>query len=282
MKVIFLTQYFPPETGAPQNRLFATAQALVANGAEVTVLTAMPNYPDMRIHADYRGKWHTRSEEGGMTVHRVWLLVSQSRSIFWRLCNYFSFVFTAFVVGLFKLRRSEVLFVESPPLFLGITAMWLARAKRGPAGLQRERPLAGERRTAGHGHQQGHDRRQHWLEERCYERSALVTGQTMGIVADIKTAHAAQGSAVVAQRRGPGRHRTGRTERRPRPSARQCRHCPERPGAHVRRHHWPCTRVGSGVASGHAIEAPEGHPFPADRRWTGEGDAATVEERAGS
>jgi glycosyltransferase involved in cell wall biosynthesis len=186
MKVIFLTQYFPPETGAPQNRLFATAQALVANGAEVTVLTAMPNYPDMRIHADYRGKWHTRSEEGGMTVHRVWLLVSQSRSIFWRLCNYFSFVFTAFVVGLFKLRRSDVLFVESPPLFLGITAMWLARAKGArlvfnvsdlwpesavQLGMVTNKAMIGAST---------------WLEERCYQRSALITGQTMGIVADIK------------------------------------------------------------------------------------------------
>ena len=51
MRVIFLTQYFPPETGAPQNRLRATASALMQRGAKVTVLTAMPNYPEMRIHA---------------------------------------------------------------------------------------------------------------------------------------------------------------------------------------------------------------------------------------
>ncbi len=186
MKVIFLTQYFPPETGAPQNRLFATAQALVDNGADVTVLTAMPNYPDMRIHEAYRGKWHVRSEEGGMTVHRVWLLVSKSRSIFWRLCNYFSFVVTSFIAGLFTLRRSDVLFVESPPLFLGIAAMWLARAKRArlvfnvsdlwpesavQLGLVTNKAMIGAST---------------WLEERCYERSALITGQTMGIVSDIR------------------------------------------------------------------------------------------------
>ena len=55
MKVIFLTQYFPPEVGAPQNRLFATARSLRSRGADVTVLTAMPNYPEMRVHAGYRG-----------------------------------------------------------------------------------------------------------------------------------------------------------------------------------------------------------------------------------
>ena len=49
MRVIFLTQYFPPETGAPQNRLLATARSMQAHGANVTVLTAMPNYPGDRV-----------------------------------------------------------------------------------------------------------------------------------------------------------------------------------------------------------------------------------------
>ncbi|MCB0782498.1 MAG: hypothetical protein KDC03_23665, partial [Flavobacteriales bacterium] len=129
MRVIFLTQYFPPETGAPQNRLRATASALMQRGAKVTVLTAMPNYPEMRIHAAYRGKWHVREQMDGMTVHRVWLFTSPGSGIVRRLLNYFSFVFTSLVSGLIRLRRSDVLFVESPPLFLGITAMVLARAK---------------------------------------------------------------------------------------------------------------------------------------------------------
>jgi colanic acid biosynthesis glycosyl transferase WcaI len=115
MKIIFLTQYFPPETGAPQNRLHATARSLVRKGAEVTVLTAMPNYPDMRIHDAYRGKWHVEEQLDGMTVHRAWLFVSSGRSIHWRLLNYFSFVFSALWVGLFRLKRSDILFVESRP-----------------------------------------------------------------------------------------------------------------------------------------------------------------------
>lgn len=186
MKIIFLTQYFPPETGAPQNRLYATAQALVRKGADVTVLTAMPNYPDMRIHASYRGKWHVRELIEGMVVHRVWLFVSAKRSILWRLLNYFSFVSTALWVGLFRLKRSDVLFVESPPLFLGITAMLLTKVKGAKLvfnvsdlwpesavqlGLVTNRTVIGI---------------SIWLEELCYRRSALITGQTKGIVADIQ------------------------------------------------------------------------------------------------
>jgi glycosyltransferase involved in cell wall biosynthesis len=186
MKVIFLTQYFPPETGAPQNRLHATAQALVARGAEVTVLTAMPNYPDMRIHAGYRGRWHVREEMDGMVVHRAWIYASPKRSILWRLLNYFSFVFSSLWVGLFRLKRSDILLVESPPLFLGISGMLLARAKGAKLvfnvsdlwpesavqlGLVTNRTVIGLST---------------WLEELCYRRSALITGQTMGIVNDIQ------------------------------------------------------------------------------------------------
>lgn len=186
MKVIFLTQYFPPETGAPQNRLFATAQALQRHGAEMTVLTAMPNYPDMRIQEAYRGSFYRKEEIAGMLVHRVWLFVSTGRGIVARLLNYFSFVFTSLVVGLFKLKRSDVLLVESPPLFLGITAMLLARAKGAKLvfnvsdlwpesavqlGLVTNRTMIGMST---------------WLEMLCYRRSALITGQTQGIVANIQ------------------------------------------------------------------------------------------------
>lgn len=185
MRIIFLTQYFPPETGAPQNRLFATAKALQANGAEVTVLTAMPNYPDMRIHAEYRGKFHTREVLDGLDVHRAWLFVSAGKGIAARLCNYFSFVFTSLLVGLFRLKKADVLLVESPPLFLGITAMLLARLKGAKLvfnvsdlwpesavqlGLVTNKAMIGAST---------------WLEERCYRAAALITGQTQGIVRDI-------------------------------------------------------------------------------------------------
>lgn len=186
MKVILLTQYFPPETGAPQNRLFATAQALRRKGAEVTVLTAMPNYPDMRVHEGYRRRWKVRESIEGLAVIRSWIFVSRDRGIVARLLNYFSFVFSSLLVGLFNLRKSDVLLVESPPLFLGITAMWLARAKGAKMvfnvsdlwpesavqlGLVSNK-LVIDMSTR--------------LEMRCYRKSALITGQTQGIVADIQ------------------------------------------------------------------------------------------------
>ncbi len=185
MKIIFLTQYFPPETGAPQNRLHATARSLVRKGAEVTVLTAMPNYPDMRIHDAYRGKWHVEEQLDGMTVHRAWLFVSSGRSIHWRLLNYFSFVFSALWVGLFRLKRSDILFVESPPLFLGMTAMLLARAKGAKLVFNVSDLWPESAVQLGLVTNRTAIRISTWLEELCYRRASLITGQTMGIVQNI-------------------------------------------------------------------------------------------------
>ena len=184
--IVLLTQYFPPETGAPQNRLYATALQLRDHGARVTVLTAMPNYPAMRVHEAYRGRLFMREERDGLEVLRAWLLVSPKRSLPWRLANYFSFVASSLVAGLLTLRRADVLLVESPPLFLGISAMVLARLKGAKLvfnvsdlwpesavqlGLVKPGPMV-DLST--------------WLELLCYRRSALVTGQTQGIVADIR------------------------------------------------------------------------------------------------
>ena len=78
MKLLILTQYFPPETGAPQNRLYELAVRLAKAGVEVSVLTAMPNYPQMRIYEGYQDKKYHYEELGGVGVHRAPIFASAS------------------------------------------------------------------------------------------------------------------------------------------------------------------------------------------------------------
>jgi hypothetical protein len=126
VNILILTQYFPPEIGAPQNRLFELAVRLQKKGASITVLTAMPNYPQMQIHEAYKGKIYKYETMSGMHVHRAWIYVSKSKSILSRLLNYFSFVLTSLWHGLFKVKgQYDFILCESPPLFLGITAYLL-------------------------------------------------------------------------------------------------------------------------------------------------------------
>jgi len=82
MKILFLTQYFPPEVGAPQNRLYELAIRLQNKGAEITILTAMPNYPRMVLMEKYKGKFYCFENLDLLKIHRAYIFVKKSRSLF--------------------------------------------------------------------------------------------------------------------------------------------------------------------------------------------------------
>ena len=126
MKIGILTQYYPPEMGAPQARLSHLAGQLVRRGHEVVVLTAMPNYPRGRVFPGYGGL-RRKEERDGVKVLRCGLYPSVSVGMAPRLASYFSFVFSSLLVGAFGLPKLDYLLTESPPLFLGHFRYLLAR-----------------------------------------------------------------------------------------------------------------------------------------------------------
>jgi colanic acid biosynthesis glycosyl transferase WcaI len=127
LRFLILTQYFPPEVGAPQVRLLAMGKELKSQGHDVRVVTAMPSYPRGRVFAGYRGRWRLSEEIDGLPVTRTWIHAATG-SGFGRLAGYVSFAMTSFLECL-RGARPDYLFVESPPLFLGATA-WLASRLR--------------------------------------------------------------------------------------------------------------------------------------------------------
>ncbi len=124
MRFLILTQYFPPEVGAPPVRLANMVEQLLAMGHEVEVVTAMPNYPVGKIFPEYRHKFYCREIWHGISVHRFWVYASTGSGIR-RLLNYFSFSLTC-LFGIFFARKPDLIFVESPPLFLSIPARLLS------------------------------------------------------------------------------------------------------------------------------------------------------------
>lgn len=119
---LILSQYYPPEIGAPQIRLRSLARMLAQQGIEAEVLTALPNYPAGRIFPAYRGRWRVNEEIDGIPVRRRWVYAATGRSALARLANYFSFTASALVAALFG-PRPDVLFLESQPLSLGIVGI---------------------------------------------------------------------------------------------------------------------------------------------------------------
>ena len=134
MKILYVSQYFPPEMGAPAARAVELSRHWAAAGHQVTVLTGFPNHPTGKVPAEYRVKFRrlvVREQIDGVNVVRTWLLPFPNRRAHERMLNYSSFCASAATTGLF-LSRPDVVIASSPQLLVGLSGWWLARWKRVP------------------------------------------------------------------------------------------------------------------------------------------------------
>lgn len=138
MRILYLSQYYPPEGSAPAARVSELSRHWVRSGHEVTVLTGFPNHPTGDIHPDYRSRFRrmiARERLEGVEVVRTWLLPLPNRKSSERVLNYTSFCVSAVLRGLF-LKRPSVLIATSPQLLVGVAGWILARLKRVPFVLE--------------------------------------------------------------------------------------------------------------------------------------------------
>ncbi len=134
MKILYVSQYYPPEMGAPGARASELSRHWVNAGHEVTVLTGFPNHPTGVVPPEYRNRFRrlvVREREDGVDLVRTWLLPLPNRKAHERMLNYTSFCISSAVTGLF-LSRPDVVIASSPQLLVGLSGWWLARWKRVP------------------------------------------------------------------------------------------------------------------------------------------------------
>src|SRR5271155_5751392 len=134
MKILYVSQYFPPEMGAPAARAAELSRHWARAGHEVTVLTGFPNHPTGVVPPEYRRKFRrlvAHEQADGVNVVRTWLLPFPNRKAHERILNYTSFCASAASTGLF-LPRPDVVIATSPQLLVALAGWWLARCKRVP------------------------------------------------------------------------------------------------------------------------------------------------------
>lgn len=134
MKILYISQYFPPEMGAPAARAAELSRHWARDGHEVKVLTGFPNHPTGVVPAEYRAKFHrlvSREMIDGVSVIRTWLFPFPNRRAYERVMNYSSFCASSASTGMF-LSRHDVVIATSPQLLVGLSGWWLARCKQVP------------------------------------------------------------------------------------------------------------------------------------------------------
>ncbi len=130
MKILFITDNFPPEVNAPATRTFEHCKEWVKKGDEVTVITCAPNFPKGKVYEGYKNKLFQKEEIEGIKVIRVSSYISANEGFAKRIIDFLSFAFMAFWVGLFK--KTDVIIATSPQFFTTWTAETLATLKRKP------------------------------------------------------------------------------------------------------------------------------------------------------
>jgi glycosyltransferase involved in cell wall biosynthesis len=138
MKILYVSQYYPPETGAPAARVSELARHWVRAGHEVTVLTGFPIHQTGIVDPDYRSRMRRlvyREEMDGVDVVRTWLMPLPNRRVYERILIYGSFWLSSSLRGTF-LSRPDIVIATSPQLLVGLTGLWISRIKRAPFVLE--------------------------------------------------------------------------------------------------------------------------------------------------
>jgi len=130
LKILYITQYFPPEIGATQTRAFEMAKNLVDRGHEVHILTEFPNHPSGIIPTKYKYKIFQRDMMDGIHVWRVWIYATPNKTFLTRMAFYLSFMFMSIFLGIFVGRRFDIVYATSPPFFVGFSGYILSVLKR--------------------------------------------------------------------------------------------------------------------------------------------------------
>lgn len=136
MRILFLCQYFPPESNAPASRTFEHARHWVRMGHEVTVVCGLPNHPDGIIPEKYRGTVLYREEMDGIRVLRCWLYVTPNRGVIRRSLSFFSFMLSALFFGAFFTGRCDVVAATSPQMLCALAGYVVSWIKRRPFVLE--------------------------------------------------------------------------------------------------------------------------------------------------
>jgi colanic acid biosynthesis glycosyl transferase WcaI len=144
VKILYISQYFPPEMGAPSARASELARHWAQSGHEVSVLTGFPNHPTGIVPPEWRARLRrltdhekisptapAQNKVGSIDVFRTWLWPLPNRKAHERMRNYASFCVSAALRGL-ALPRPDVIIASSPQLLVGLAGWWISFARRIP------------------------------------------------------------------------------------------------------------------------------------------------------
>ena len=128
-EILIITTYFPPETGAASNRIFALASQLKKNGYKVSVVSPLPNYPQGKVFKNYKNRFRVNENYEDISVTRLFIYASKSSNKFIRLLSILSYALVLFFYLLFS-KTPKRFIIQCSPLFVGYFAVLAGKIRR--------------------------------------------------------------------------------------------------------------------------------------------------------
>ena len=172
MKILFLTDNFPPEVNAPATRSYEHCKEWVQRGIDVTIITCFPNFPQGKIYKGYKNKLYQSEFIDGIHVIRVWTYITANEGFIKRTLDYISFSVSGFIAGLFQ--KTDIIIATSPQFFTALSGRTLSFWKRKP-WIMEVRDLWPESiKTVGAMNENILIRYFEWQEKRCYHSAKKI------------------------------------------------------------------------------------------------------------
>ena len=131
MKLLFITDNYPPEVNAPASRTFEHINIWKKKkDVEITVITCFPNFPQGKIFNGYKNKLFSIENVAGVKIIRLWTYIAPNNGIFRRLVDFISFAISSSIAGLFL--KFDIVIATSPQFFTTFAAFFLSKVKNKP------------------------------------------------------------------------------------------------------------------------------------------------------
>lgn len=172
MKILFLTDNFPPEVNAPASRTFDHCREWAKNGDEVTVITCAPNFPQGKVYPGYKNKLWQEERIDGIRVIRVWSYIVANKGFLKRTLDFISYSVSSFFAGLFV--KSDLIVATSPQFFTALSGRALSFWKRTPWVMEVRDLWPESIKTVGAMKDNAFIRHFEWQEKRCYKSAKKI------------------------------------------------------------------------------------------------------------
>ena len=168
MKILFLTDNFPPEVNAPASRTYDH----VREWHKITIITCAPNFPKGKVYDGYKNRLYQTEMMDGIKVIRVWSYIAENKGFVKRTLDYISYSVTSFIAGLFQ--KADIIIATSPQFFTALSGRTLSFWKRTP-WIMEVRDLWPESiKTVGAMKDNAFIRYFEWEEKRCYKSAKKI------------------------------------------------------------------------------------------------------------